>query len=147
MAVPLIINGQDVLSTERFEVVSPDTRETLWSCSSATRELADAAVAAAAAAFPAWSSTKASVRRAIFLRVADILESRTPELQQCMAQEIGAVQPFLSVNTSLSAELLRDLAGRISSALSGKIPVCEEDGTHALVVREPYGVVLGIAPW
>lgn len=64
-----------------------------------------------------------------------------------MAQETGAAQPFLSVNTGGAAELLRDLAGRINRALSGQVPVYEKQDTHALVLREPYGVVLGIAPW
>jgi acyl-CoA reductase-like NAD-dependent aldehyde dehydrogenase len=44
------------------------------------------------------------------------------------------------------ADMLRDVAGRLSGIM-GHIPNCEEEGTQALILKEPYGVVLGIAPW
>ena len=145
--VPLIINGQDVYTPEGFNIVSPSTGDSIWTCCSVTRRATDNAVAAASQAFATWSATKPAFRRAIFLRAAAILEQRATECHECMAQETGAAQPFLSVNTGGAAELLRDLAGRINRALSGQVPVYEKQDTHALVLREPYGVVLGIAPW
>ena len=64
-----------------------------------------------------------------------------------MAQETGAAQPFLFVNTGGTMELLRDLARQINWALSGQVPIYKKQDMHALVLREPYGVVLGITPW
>lgn len=62
-------------------------------------------------------------------------------------KETGAVEPFSKFNTNTTAEMFRDIAGKIASALEGEIPICQEEGTGALVLKEPYGVVLGIAPW
>ncbi|RYP18572.1 hypothetical protein DL765_003857 [Monosporascus sp. GIB2] len=105
------------------------------------------ALEAAGRAFSLWSTTKPPFRRDIFLKAADILDRRAGECKWYMVQEIGAHAHFTQFNLATAAEILRDVAGRISSALSGIVPVCQEQGTHALVVKEPYGVVLGIAPW
>jgi acyl-CoA reductase-like NAD-dependent aldehyde dehydrogenase len=144
--ISLIINGEDIYTPEQFDVISPRTGKTLWSCSSVTQSIAKDAAVAASLAFPAWSATKPAVRRAIFMRVADLLEQRAAEFQDVMADEMGAVEPFLTLNTRLSTEMIRDVAGRIAGALSGQAPICEGE-TYAIVQREPYGVVLGIAPW
>ncbi|KAL2814215.1 Aldehyde/histidinol dehydrogenase [Aspergillus cavernicola] len=134
ITVPLIINGRDITSREKFDVISPGTREIVWISSSVTHGLADEA-----------STTKPVLRRAIFLQAADILEQRAPECEEYMAEETGAIQPFMKINVTTAAELLRDLAGRINKAPTGQLPVCQEEGTHEMVLREPYGVVLGIA--
>ncbi|KAJ6510825.1 Aldehyde/histidinol dehydrogenase [Mycena sanguinolenta] len=144
--VPLLINGQEKTSTTTFPVESPLSHTNIWSCSSATSADADAAVAAASAAFPAWSKTKPAQRRNILLKVADLLEERAEELKLHMRQETGSEEGFAIFNIATTAEHIRDTAGRCS-AIAGSIPVCEDEGTSALVLKEPYGVVLAIAPW
>lgn len=146
--IPLQINGKDVQSSGgTFDVVSPAHHKVLWSCSSASKADALAAVEAAAAAFPAWSKTKPAARRDIFLRAADILQRRAEECGGYMMAETGAEAAFSKgFNVPLTAEILRDVAGRIATIM-GSIPTCDQDGTSALVLKEPYGVVLGIAPW
>jgi acyl-CoA reductase-like NAD-dependent aldehyde dehydrogenase len=145
--LPLTIGGKEIRTSTQFSVVSPDTSEVIWECSSASREDAVAAVEAAARAFPAWSNMRIEDRRRIFLKAADILEARAEECQMYMAKETGALAQFSGFNITASADLLREIAGGISTALMGSIPVCQEKGTNALVVKEPYGVCLGIAPW
>ncbi|KAJ7255184.1 Aldehyde/histidinol dehydrogenase [Mycena rebaudengoi] len=144
--IPLLINGQEKTSTSTFPVVSPVSHTTIWSCSSASSADAEAALAAASAAFPIWSKTKPAARRTILLKVADLLEQRADELKAHMNEETGSPDPFAAFNVATTAEHLRDTAGRCS-AIMGNIPICQEDGTSALLVKEPYGVVLGIAPW
>ena len=145
--VPLLIDGKEVLSPTTFPVVSPSNSETLWQCSSASVKDAIAAVDAASAAFPAWSKTKPSFRRSIFLKAADLLDKRENECHDYLMRETGATEPFAKFNTITTAEMLRDVSGRIEQALHGEIPVCAQEGTEALVVKEPFGVVLGVAPW
>lgn len=147
ITIPLLINGQPISTTDHFNIVSPLTTATIWRCSAVSHQDAISAVDAAAAAFPAWSATKPAVRRQIFLKAADILERRALECQDYMTQEIGTVGGFLAFNVRTACEMLRDVAGRISGALAGSMPICEDDGTRAMLVREPYGVVLSIAPW
>lgn len=64
-----------------------------------------------------------------------------------MKLETGAASPFADgFNVPKCADMLRDVAGRLTS-IQGTIPSCEQEGTSALIVKEPFGVVLAIAPW
>ena len=47
---------------------------------------------------------------------------------------------------TLAIDILKDVAGRISS-LSGSMPATNQEGVSALVYKEPFGVILAIAPW
>jgi acyl-CoA reductase-like NAD-dependent aldehyde dehydrogenase len=147
LTVPLLINGKEVTTSTTFDVISPGTSKKLWSCSSASKSEALEAVSAAGSALSSWSKTKPTFRRDILLRAADLLEKRTEEAHNYMMQETGAVEAFSKFNTTTTLEMFRDVAGRIVSALQGEIPVCQDDGTSALLLKEPYGVILSIAPW
>jgi len=145
--VPLLINGKEVTTPSTFPIVSPGSHKEIWQCSSASTDDVSAAIEAAQAAFPAWAKTKPATRRNILLKAADIMESRKDELAGYMIQETGAEGPFSGgFNVPLAAEMLRDVAGRVASIM-GHLPICDQEGTSALVVKEPYGVILGIAPW
>ncbi|KAF2095557.1 aldehyde dehydrogenase [Rhizodiscina lignyota] len=145
--VPLIINGKEVITSTTFPVISPSSKKEIWSSSSAGKEEAIAAIEAAEAAFPSWSRTKPSERRDIFLRAANILEKRADEAKQIMQDETGAVANFTGFNLMTTVEQLRDIAGRIVVSLSGTIPVSQTEGTSALILKEPFGVIFSIAPW
>jgi acyl-CoA reductase-like NAD-dependent aldehyde dehydrogenase len=145
--VPLLINGEEVTTSTTFTVTSPASHKEVWQSSSASLEDVKSAISAAKAAFPAWSKMKPSAKRAIFMKAADIIDARATELADYMKIETGAADAFSSgFNVPKAADMLRDVAGRLS-AVMGHIPTCEEEGTSALIVKEPYGVVLGIAPW
>ena len=145
--VPLIINGKEITNETTFDVVSPVTGKMVWKGSSVSKSQAIDAVEAAQAAFPAWSKTKPSKRRDILIRASDILKSRSDELSEYMDIETGSTEA-MSTNFNLpsSIEQLRDVGGRIVT-VTGSIPVCRDDGKSALMYKEPYGVVFGIAPW
>lgn len=145
--VPIQINGKEVKTEHTIDVVNPATGKVIWESSSASKKDAINAIEAAKAAFPAWSKTKPSKRRDILLKAADILASRAEEIGGYMIDETGAVSAYATgFNLPNSVEMLRDVAGRIVTATS-YMPVVAEEGKSALVLKEPYGVVLGIAPW
>jgi acyl-CoA reductase-like NAD-dependent aldehyde dehydrogenase len=145
--VPLLINGKEISTSTTFPVTSPGSHKQIWSASSASLEDVKSAIDAAQAAFPTWAKTKPAARRDIFLKAADIFKSRAEELGRYMEEETGSAAAFSSgFNVPLGAEMFKDVAGRCSS-INGVIPTCSDDNTAALVVKEPYGVVLGIAPW
>jgi acyl-CoA reductase-like NAD-dependent aldehyde dehydrogenase len=50
------------------------------------------------------------------------------------------------MNIVMAVDLLKDTAGRLTSVL-GIVPTPGDRGTSAIIVKEPYGVILGIAPW
>ncbi|KAG2419163.1 hypothetical protein HFD88_002268 [Aspergillus terreus] len=145
--VPFIINGKDIISSSTFSVISPGVSQPLWDASAASIIEATQAVEAAQAAFASWSATKPSVRREIFFRAADLLHSRKDELLSYQSQETGAGQAFMEFGINAAQQILRDIGGRIGSALEGSVPVTAEEDSHAMVLKEPYGVVLAIAPW
>lgn len=145
--VPLLIAGKEVTTSTTFPVISPSSHKEIWTSSSASLDEVASAISAAQSAFPAWSKTKPSARRDIFLKAADIFQSRADELGKYMMEETGAEAGFSGgFNVPLAAEMMRDVAGRVSTVM-GHIPTCAQEGTAALVVKEPFGVVLGIAPW
>lgn len=146
-SLPLIIGGREVITQSSFPVISPLTGKEIWSSSSASRQDAIDAANAAEAAFPAWSRTKPSERRDIFLKAADIIEKRREELKYYIHHEIGADEGYQNFMLALSTEGLKDTAGKIADAVRGQVPVSNHDGMKAIIHRRPYGVVLGIAPW
>ncbi|CAI7604805.1 unnamed protein product [Penicillium manginii] len=144
--VPLIINGQDVTTEATFSVINPRTGQEVWKSCSATAIDAAKAVESAQAALPAWSKTKPAVRRDILLRAADLFENREDELRQYQIDETGADPKFVDWILPLTVEQLKDVAGKVTS-IQGAVPATSEEGRSAIVYKEPYGVILGIAPW
>lgn len=145
-ALPLIINNESVVTDNLFEVNNPATGEILYSCAGASVEDATRAVATAKAAFPSWSKTHPYERREILNKAADIMDSRKEEFIKIQMEETGAGRLFVEKTFLGSVAFLRDFAGMITT-VEGKSPVVRENEQSALVVKQPYGVVLGIAPW
>ncbi|KIW09202.1 uncharacterized protein PV09_00130 [Verruconis gallopava] len=145
--VPLLLNGKEVTTSSTFDVTSPSTGQKLWPCSSASKEDALAAIQAAEKALPAWAKTKPAQRRDIILKAADLLAVRKDESLKYMCEETGADETFFEVIFDMTLEMLKDVAGRIAVALQGEIPICRQEGTSALLLKEPYGVNFSIAPW
>lgn len=144
--IPLQINGKDVKTSTTYKVVNPSTNELAWESCSASNTEAIQAAEAAQAAFPAWSKTKVSNRRDIFLKAADVMIRRAEELSNYIKTETGADETFTTFNVFASAEQLRDVAGRIPTVV-GHLPAYNSEDRSAMILKEPFGVVLGIAPW
>jgi acyl-CoA reductase-like NAD-dependent aldehyde dehydrogenase len=144
--VPLFINGKDRVTESTFEVTSPATNEPVHRCSSASLADVQDVADAAARAFPAWRKLTPVKRRDYFLKAAEVMERRRGELAQYMVDETGASQDWANFNLSGAIEILRDTAGRIVT-IEGSVVSTMNENVGAMVLREPYGVVLGIAPW
>ena len=74
------------------------------------------------------------------------MASRKEEMIKICADETGAAPAWAEFNLTLAVDILKDVAGRISSIV-GTIPTTSQEGVSALVYKEPYGVILAIAPW
>lgn len=144
--VPLIIDGQDYIPQKTFNVTSPATGNVVHKCASASVPDASRAVNAAAEALKTWRATAPQERRDIFWKAADIMDSRRDELMQYAIDETGATKGWGEFNLNTAINILKDVAGRVSS-LQGTMPQTRDPTRSAMVVREPYGVVLSIAPW
>ena len=107
---------------------------------------AKAAVAAADAAFPAWSATGPAERRTILNKAADILDRRAQDFVQAMMRETGATGVWAGFNVHLAGGILREAAA-MTTQIGGEVIPANKPGTLAMAVHRPRGVCLGIAPW
>jgi acyl-CoA reductase-like NAD-dependent aldehyde dehydrogenase len=125
---------------------SPWSGETLSEVAAGDIEDADRAVAAAHAAFGGWSRTLPHERQLVFLRAADILERRGGEVLAALATETGCGVTFGGVQLDFAIKLLRQ-AAQLAYRPAGELLPSDLDGTTAMAVRRPVGVVAAIAPW
>jgi acyl-CoA reductase-like NAD-dependent aldehyde dehydrogenase len=146
MQVPLWINGEQVTTSEKFDITDPDSGKVLWSFSAAKVEHANKAVEAAQAALPAWRRTKPAEIQRIFLRAAEILENQADGLVALWREETGALEDVARWTLGNGISSVRDLSARAVN-IHGSIIQVQDEGRAGLMMKEPYGVVLGIAPW
>ena len=137
---------QGALDGGTFEKTNPFTGEIISRFPAAGRKDARRAIDAAAAAFPAWSATPPAVRRDLFLKAADILDLRKPEIAKTLAEETGGTFGWGMFNCIFTVGLLREAAAQAYGLIGEVIPSDLPD-TMAMALRQPVGVVVGIAPW
>jgi acyl-CoA reductase-like NAD-dependent aldehyde dehydrogenase len=131
---------------ESFELVDPYTGEGAGRAAAATREDAHAAADAAAEAFPEWSMTGPTERRELLQKAAGLLMERAPDIAGIVTQETGGTFGWGMFNCSLAAGMLNEAAAQTTS-VTGEVIPSDVPGLTAMGVRQPAGVVLGIAPW
>jgi benzaldehyde dehydrogenase (NAD) len=101
---------------------------------------------AASAAFPTWSALGPNARRALLGQAADALEARADAFVALMRDELRASEPWARFNVKLGAGMIREAAA-LTTQIGGEVIPSDKPGLLALALREPAGVVLGIAPW
>jgi len=144
----MIINGLAV-SAEKgatFERRNPLDESVATRAPAASEADALAAVEAAAEAFKSWSQTGPNERRALLLKAADALEAKAPLFAQAMAAETGATALWAGFNVMLAASMVREAAS-LTTQIAGEVIPSDVPGSLAMAVRQPAGVVLGMAPW
>ncbi|MGE8633120.1 MAG: aldehyde dehydrogenase [Achromobacter piechaudii] len=146
--VSLLINGDATSARggQTFQRHNPLNGSVASVAPAASVQDAVAAVHAASAAFPSWSNTGPGQRRALLMRAADALEARTQAFVDIMVLEIGSSAGWAQFNVRLAAGALREAAA-LTTQIGGEVIPSDVPGNLALAVRQPAGVVLGIAPW
>ncbi|MEG3085994.1 aldehyde dehydrogenase [Sphingomonas sp. PB4P5] len=129
-----------------FDRRNPVTGAVATTTSAATVADVDAACDAAAAAFPAWSAVGPTARRALLNKAADALEARKDAFVTAMVEEIGATPPWAGFNLMLAAGIVREAAA-MTTQIGGEVIPSDKPGCIAMALREPVGVMVGIAPW
>lgn len=105
-----------------------------------------AIAARADAAFPTWAAMGPNARRAILMKAATALESRADDFVAAMMGEIGATKGWALFNLGLAASMVREAAA-LTTQIAGEVIPSDKPGCVAMALREPVGVILGIAPW
>ena len=148
MDIQQIIGGKFVgaISGKTFDRIDPFNGEVATRSPASGLDDVKAAVAAAQAAFPAWSKTGPGERRALLNKAADVLASKVGEFTGLLIAETGGTGPWAGFNTMLAAGMLREAAG-MTTQIQGDIIPSDKPGTLSMAIRQPAGVCLGIAPW
>ncbi len=146
--VKLLINGRLVPAAggATFERRNPVSDAIVSRAAAAQVSDAKAAADAAAAAFPTWSALSPSARRAKLNKAADLLEARAQEIALAVRDETGSTAGWGHFNVHFAAALLREAAA-MTTQIGGEVIPSDVPGSFAMALRQPAGVVLGIAPW
>jgi len=144
----MYVNGEWVEASDgaTYNDMNPYTSEVFARVPSAKRTDAKYAIDSAAKAFPEWSHTLPGDRRALFLKAADILEKNRMEIVTILAEETGCTFGFAMFQTMFTPGLLREAASQAHQP-NGEIIPADLPGAFYMAVRQPVGVVAGIAPW
>jgi acyl-CoA reductase-like NAD-dependent aldehyde dehydrogenase len=125
-------------------VVEPATEEVMAELPQAGVEEADAAVARAREAFPAWRSVAPGERAALMRSVAAAVREHAEELARLEARNVGKPISDARGEVGMVADVFDYYAGAPERLLGDTIPV---DGGVDFTFREPLGVVGLITPW
>jgi acyl-CoA reductase-like NAD-dependent aldehyde dehydrogenase len=148
MDIGLLIDGEARAAARgaTFTRLDPFTGKVATTAAAASVADVNAAIDAAADAFPAWSKTGPGERRAILTRAADIMTGKLEDFTRLVIEETGATGPWAGFNVMLAANMLRE-AGAMTTQITGEIIPSDKPGTLAMAVRQPAGVCVGMAPW
>ena len=133
-------------SGREYQQTFPFTGAAVGTAAAAGRDEARAAADAAAEAFGEWSRSAPAMRRTILSKAAELLMERQVEIAGIVTEETGGVFGWGMFNVELAAGMLREAAAQ-AYGLVGEVIPSDVPGKLAMGVRQPAGVVVGIAPW
>ncbi|KAF8869639.1 Aldehyde/histidinol dehydrogenase [Gymnopilus junonius] len=147
----LYINGQWVPSStgDTFKVHNPYSGDVVGLSSSASSDDCKTAIKAASEAFKTWRHTPLTLRRDIFLKAAEIIQSEKykNKIMQSVAEETAAAAYWGVYNSMHPVNFLRTQAGSLSLLNGEMYPSGNVPGAQVITRRRPMGVVFAIAPW
>jgi acyl-CoA reductase-like NAD-dependent aldehyde dehydrogenase len=129
-----------------FERRDPVTGALASTSPAMTVSRTNAVVDTAQAALAGWSALGPNARRALLNKAADALEAKAAAFVDAMMGEIGATEGWARFNLMLAAGMVREAAA-LTTQIVGEVIPSDKPGCLAMALREPAGVVLGIAPW
>jgi len=143
------INGQAVPVSEgarRGDVYNPATGKVVRQVGLAPADQVREAVAAAAAAFPAWRDASLSKRTGIVFRFRELLNERKEELAAIITEEHGKVLADALGEVARGQEVVEFACG-MPHLLKGGFTENASTGVDVHSVRQPLGVAAIISPF
>ena len=141
-----LINGQWVAGASRFDVLDPATGHKLADVANLGPKDAEAAIAVANAAWPAWKGKTAKERSAILRKWFDLLMANQEDLGRILTAEQG--KPFAEAKGEIAygasfVEWFAEEAKRVN----GETLPTFDNNRRLLVLKQPIGVCAAITPW
>jgi aminobutyraldehyde dehydrogenase len=146
--VQMFIDGENrsAIDGRTAMVVDPATGERIAEVPAGGAADVDAAVAAAEAAFPAWSLTTPGERAKALLKLAERLEAAEEEFAALEALNVGKPMGLAREEVEMIVDHLRFFAGA-ARVLEGRAAGEYLAGHTSMIRRDPLGVVGSVAPW
>lgn len=144
----MFINGEwvDAIAGGTFAVTNPATGEEIGRVPDGGPDDARAAIAAADAAFPAWSATTPFERADVLLKAWQLMNTRADDLARLMTTEQGKPLRAARTEVTYAADFLRWFAEEGRRIGGEWLPSGRAD-QRFLTVRQPVGVVAMVTPW
>lgn len=141
-----LINGQWVAGSSRFDVLDPATGHKLADVANLGPKDAEAAIAAANAAWPAWKAKTAKERSTILRKWFDLLMANQEDLGRILTAEQG--KPFAEAKGEIAygasfVEWFAEEAKRVN----GETLPTFDNNRRLIVLKQPIGVCAAITPW
>ena len=141
-----LVNGQWVAGSSRFDVHDPATGQKLADVANLHAQDAEAAIAAANAAWPAWRAKTGKERHAILLKWFNLLMGNQEDLGRIMTAEQG--KPFAEAKGEVAygASFVEWFAEEAKRTNGETLPQFDNN-RRLMVLRQPIGVCAAITPW
>ena len=142
------VGGQWLESkTEKYmDCYNPSTGEIIAKAPCCTSEEVESAIAAAKAAFPAWSETPAAKRVQVLYKMKALVDQHLEELTHLLCKEEGKNWRE-SMGDVLKVNEVVEFACGIPHLMKGVSGMNVSSGYDTVMYNEPLGVFAGIAPW
>jgi vanillin dehydrogenase len=145
---PMYINGawREGSDGELADDVNPATGETFARIAQASVRDVDDAIAAAYQARDAWQKMLANEREALLHRAAESIAAQGEQIRDLIIEETGSVFMKAPWEVSYAVECLRVAAGCVRQPHGDTFPASAQ-GQMGMTIRQPLGVIAGIAPF
>jgi malonate-semialdehyde dehydrogenase (acetylating)/methylmalonate-semialdehyde dehydrogenase len=142
------INGQFIESeTEKYmDIYDPSKGEVIARTPCCTKKEVNDAVAAAKAAYPAWSNTPPAKRAQYFFKLKNLIDENLEELTYMVTRENGKSWGDAEGDVIKAREMVEFACG-IPTLMMGENLMNVANGIDTSLYRESMGVFAGIAPW
>ena len=141
-----LIDGMWVGGAQRFAVDDPATGATLAQVANLGAAEADAAIAAANRAWPAWRSKTAKERGAILMKWFHLLVQHADDLARIMTAEQGKPLAEAKGEVGYGASFIEWFAEEAKRVYGETVPATDPS-KRVLVIKQPVGVCAAITPW
>ncbi|NPC56743.1 NAD-dependent succinate-semialdehyde dehydrogenase [Caenimonas soli] len=141
-----LINGQWLKGTARFDVHDPSNGNKLVDVANLGPADAEAAIAAANAAWPAWRSKTGKERSIILRKWFDLLMANQEDLGRIMTAEQGKPFPEAKGEVAYGASFVEWYAEEAKRVNGETLPPFDNN-RRLMVIRQPIGVCAAITPW
>src|SRR5262249_5160839 len=141
----LIIGGEEIFTGQEILSINPARpSEIVGRVAKASRAEADKALAAAQAAFPAWSRKSADERGQVLERAAELMRQERFDLAALEVFETGKAWIEADADIAEAIDFCKYYAREMRRMASSRYPVPGETSIHHYIAR---GIAVIIAPW